>query len=50
MKSRRREAATRMNLNVSTRNGRTYMYIEKGYRDANGKPRKKNIKTIGYAD
>jgi len=39
-----------MNLNVSTRNGRTYMYIEKGYRDINGKPRKKNIQTIGYAD
>jgi len=35
---------------VSTRNGRTYLYIEKGYRDENGKVKKKNIKTIGYAD
>ena len=35
---------------MSTRNGRTYLYIEKGYRDENGKVKKKNIKTIGYAD
>jgi len=35
---------------VSKRNGREYLYIEKGYRDENGKVKKKNIKTIGYAD
>jgi len=39
-----------MNLNVSKRNGRTYLYIEKGYRDKNGNPRKANVLTIGYAD
>ena len=39
-----------MNLNVSSRKGRTYLYIEKSYRDENGKPRKKNVRTIGYAD
>jgi len=39
-----------MNLNISTRNGRTYLYIEKGYRDKEGKVRKKNVLTIGYAD
>ena len=37
-----------MNLNVSSRKGRTYLYIEKSYRDENGKPRKKNVQTIGY--
>jgi len=39
-----------MNLNVSERNGRTYLYIEKSYRNALGKPRKKNVLTIGYID
>jgi len=39
-----------MNLNISTRKGRTYLYIEKGYRDENGKVKKKNVKTIGYVD
>lgn len=41
-----------MNLNVSKRkNGRVYLYIEKSYRDkVTGKPRKKNVKTIGYVD
>jgi len=39
-----------MNLNVSKRNGRTYMYIEKGYRDKNGKLKKKNVMSIGYVD
>jgi transposase len=39
-----------MNLNVSARRGRTYIYIEKSYRDENGRPRKKNIKTLGYVD
>ena len=39
-----------MNLNVSNRNGRVYLYIEKSYRDINGRPRKKNILTLGYAD
>ena len=38
-----------MNLNVSTRNGRTYLYIEKGYREG-GKVKKQRIKTIGYLD
>lgn len=38
-----------MNLNVSTRNGRTYLYIEKGYRK-DGKVKKKRVKTIGYLD
>ena len=38
-----------MNLNVSNRNGRTYMYIEKGYREG-GKVKKKNMMTIGYVD
>lgn len=39
-----------MNLNISNRNGRTYIYIEKSYRDENGKPRKKNVLTLGYVD
>jgi len=39
-----------VNLNVATRNGKTYLYIEKSYRNAEGKPRKKNIKAIGYVD
>ena len=39
-----------MRLNISERNGRTYLYIEKGYRNKDGQPRNKNIKTIGYAD
>jgi transposase len=39
-----------MNLNISTRKGRVYLYIEKGYRDKNGKVKKSNMMTIGYAD
>ena len=41
-----------MNLNISKRkNGRTYLYIEKSYRDPiSGKPRKKIIKSLGYVD
>jgi hypothetical protein len=39
-----------MKLNVSIRNGREYMYIEKSYRDVNGKVKNKNILTLGYAD
>ena len=39
-----------MNLNVSTRKGKIYLYIEKGYRDENGKVKKKVVKTIGYLD
>jgi transposase len=38
-----------MNLNVSNRNGRTYLYIEKGYR-VGDKVKKKNVMTIGYVD
>ena len=38
-----------MNLNVSTRKGRTYLYIERGYREG-GKVKKERIKTIGYLD
>jgi hypothetical protein len=42
----------KMNLNVSKRkNGRVYLYIERGYRDkATGQTRHKIIKTIGYVD
>ena len=39
-----------MNLNISERNGRTYLYIEKSYRNELGKPRKKNVFTIGFID
>lgn len=39
-----------MNLNISKRNGRTYLYIEKSYRNEEGKPRKKNVRTLGYLD
>jgi transposase len=39
-----------MNLNISNRNGRKYLYIEKSYRDVNGKPRKKRMRTLGYVD
>lgn len=41
-----------MNLNVSKRkDGRIYLYIEKSYRDKlTGKPKKKNVKTLGYVD
>jgi transposase len=39
-----------VNLNVSIRNGRKYLYIEKGYRGKDGKVKKKNVLTIGYAD
>ena len=39
-----------MNLNVSNRSGRTYLYIEKSYRNESGKPRKKNVQSLGYLD
>ena len=39
-----------MYLNISKRHDRTYLYIEKGYRDENGKVKKKHVKTIGYLD
>lgn len=40
-----------MNLKQSRRkNGRVYLTIEKAYRDANGKPRTKTIKSLGYLD
>ena len=39
-----------MNLNVSNRNGRIYLYIEKGYRDKNGKVRKSLVQSLGYVD
>ena len=39
-----------MKLNVSKRNGREYMYIERGYRNSEGKPRNQRVKTIGYVD
>jgi transposase len=39
-----------LNLNVSKRNGKTYLCIQKSYRNAEGKPSKKNIKTLGYLD
>lgn len=41
-----------MNLNISTRmNGRTYLYIEKGYRDkTTKKSRSKVVKSLGYLD
>ena len=39
-----------MNLNVTTRNGRKYLFINKSYRDENGKPKKKYIQSIGYLD
>ena len=41
-----------MYLNISKRhNDRTYLYIEKSYRDSQtGKVRKKNMRTIGYLD
>ena len=39
-----------MNLHVSERNGRQYLAIQKSFRGTDGKPSKKNIKTIGYAD
>ena len=39
-----------MNLNVTDRNGRTYLFINKSYRDENGKPKKKHVKSIGYLD
>jgi transposase len=42
----------RMNLNISKRrNGRTYLYIEKGYRDeTTKKSRSKIVKSLGYLD
>ena len=40
-----------MNLKQSRRkNGRIYLSIEKAYRDADGKPRAKTIKSLGYLD
>lgn len=41
-----------MNLNISKRkNGRTYLYIEKGYRDkTTKKSRSKIVKSLGYLD
>ena len=39
-----------INLHVSVRNGRKYLVIQKSFRGPDGKPSKKNIKTIGYAD
>jgi transposase len=35
---------------VSKRNGRVYLYIEKGYRDKDGKVKKKNVMSLGYVD
>ena len=32
------------------KNGRTYLYIVEGYRDQNGKPKSRVIKSIGYLD
>ncbi len=40
-----------MNLKRSPRkDGRVYLSIEKAYRDKNGKPRAKTIKSLGYLD
>ena len=40
-----------MNLNISKRNGRTYLYIEKKYWDKDKKQsRSINVKTLGYLD
>jgi hypothetical protein len=40
-----------LNLKQSRRkNGRIYLSIEKAYRDADGKPRAKTIKSLGYLD
>ena len=40
-----------MNLKQSRRkNGRVYLSIEKAYRDKDGKPRSKTIKSLGYLD
>ena len=40
-----------MNLKQSRRkNGRVYLSIEKAYRDQDGKPRAKTIKSLGYLD
>ena len=40
-----------MNLNVSKRNGRTYLYIERKYWDKeNKKVRSTNVKSLGYLD
>jgi transposase len=39
-----------MNLNVINRKGRTYLFINKSYRDENGKAKKKHIQSIGYVD
>lgn len=40
-----------MNLKQSRRkNGRIYLSIEKAYRDTDGKPRAKTVKSLGYLD
>ncbi|MBS4008497.1 MAG: transposase, partial [Clostridium sp.] len=40
-----------MNLKQSPRNnGRIYLSIEKSYRDKDGKPRAKTVKSLGYLD
>ena len=39
-----------MNLHVSKRRSRTYLCIQKSYRNAEGKPSKKSIQSIGYLD
>ncbi|HKM38938.1 MAG TPA: transposase, partial [bacterium] len=41
----------KLNLKQSRRkNGRIYLSIEKAYRDQDGKPRAKTIKSLGYLD
>ena len=39
-----------MNLNIVNRKGRTYLFINKSYRDENGKTKKKHIQSLGYLD
>jgi len=39
-----------MNLNVVNRKGRTYLFINKSYRDSSGKTKKKHIQSLGYLD
>ena len=40
----------RLNKEVKKKTGRVYLTIQKSYRDENGKPRNKHIKSIGYVD
>ncbi|MDK2903917.1 MAG: hypothetical protein PWQ93_1836 [Clostridiales bacterium] len=40
----------RLNKETKKKTGRVYLTIQKGYRDENGKPRNKHIKSIGYVD